>query len=383
MSNTSSQHLAVDGQSDRPVYRSGRSVSDAVAEHGLERAVKLSSNELPYGPLPSVQRVLVDFVTGGDGLNRYPDFRAAALKRAIADHHGIEIEQVTIGAGSSAIVEQLAIAFAAPGASVVTAAPSFELYRIAASLVDATATETKLRPDTVDVDDLLAAVTPRTRLVFVANPNNPTSTGITGGEIRRLAEHLPARCVLVVDEAYVDFADDPSATSADCLIDQHRNVAVLRTFSKAHGLASLRVGYLLAHPEIVIEVDRFAPPFQVNALGQIAAVASLGAGAELADRVRRIIDERRRVEVALARSGYVVPSSQANFVWMPTGGHSNELATEIERRGVITRPIGSYGLRITIGTPVENDTFLEALDAVVASRPDRTSAWSTVVPGTS
>lgn len=348
-----------------PLYRPGRTVDDALAEHGLQSAVKLSSNELPWGAGPEVAELLADAVRASDGLNRYPDFGAAALRDAAASHHGTSVGRVAVGCGSSSLVGQLARACAGPGDSVVVPETTFGLYAIAAAQVGADVVQVPMRSWTADADALAGACDERTRLLFLANPNNPTSTAIGWDELRELAAAVPSTCVLVVDGAYVDFADRARIGDDVSLVDEHPNVAVLRTFSKAHGLAALRVGYMVGQEHLVAAVDRQASPFHVNALGQLAAAASLRDRERLTRRAETIVAERERVAGELAARGWDLPRSEANFLWIPTAD-APALAAAREARSVITRPLPG-GVRVTTGTREENDRFLEALDAVAGA----------------
>jgi histidinol-phosphate aminotransferase len=353
-------------------YRPGRTAADLGAPGDV---VKLSSNELAFGALPSVAEAIVRATAGADGINRYPDFTSRVLRAAIAERHGLGADHVAVGCGSSSMIGQLCLALADAGDEVVTGTTTFDLYRIAAGNAGAAVVRASMPCDTFDVDSLLAAVTGSTRIVFVANPNNPTSTALPRAELDRLLARLPERCVLAVDEAYIDFADDPAAGSLDSAVGSGR-VAVLRTFSKAHGLAGLRVGYLLAAPALVRAVEQFSPPFQVNAVAQAAASASLAATSELAERIAGLVAERRRVTAHLTAAGWPPALSQANFVWLPFRSGSASVAAELEQHGVITRAIGDQGLRVTIGSPGENDRFLEALDESVGPRAaDLGRAW--------
>lgn len=329
-----------------------------MAEHGLSSAVKLASNELSLAPLPTVRRAIED---GLADLGRYPDHGAVALRQVLAAGLGVDARRVAVGCGSVGLLQQLALAYTGPGDEVVFGDPSFEAYPVFAALTGATGVPVPVQAQTLHVPSLVAALTPRTRLVLVANPNNPTGTALRTAELTALADALPEGCLLVVDEAYREFVTDPDVPDALALLGARPDVVVLRTFSKAHGLAALRVGYLLAHPAVIDAVDRVLPPFSVNALGQRAALASLAAPVELAERVAGVLAERDRVVAALTALGHVVPDAQANFVWLPVRDGAAPLGTALERLGVVTRVFPGVGVRITIGAPVENDLLLAAL----------------------
>lgn len=355
-----------------PAYRPGRSAGAAMADHGLESAVKLASNELPLRPLPSVGKAIE---AGIAVIGRYPDHLASDLRGQLADGLGVHADRVAVGSGSSGLLQQLAIAYAGPGDEIAYGWPSFEAYPVFAALVDATPRPIPLRRQTLDAAALVAALMSRTRLVLVANPNNPTGTALRSADLLTLADALPPGCLLVVDEAYREFVTGADVPDALDLLGDRPNVAVLRTFSKAHGLAALRVGYLIAHPEVVAAVDRVLVPFAVNGLGQLAASASLAAPHELADRVAGVVAERGLVTAALRSAGWVVPDAQANFVWLPARRAAAPLALALERLGVVTRPFAHLGVRVTIGTAPENDRFLTALARVTHDDPTVAGRW--------
>jgi histidinol-phosphate aminotransferase len=346
-----------------PRYQPGRSAEEVMAEHGLEAAVKLASNEAPFGPLPGVLDA-VSRVTGSSG--RYPDHTAWALRERLAAKHGRSVHHVTVGPGSVGLLQQLLLAFAGPGDEVLFPWPSFIAYPQFTMLAGAAAREAPLSDWRVDVEALLARVTDQTVVVLVANPNNPTSTAIGTAALDRLVDDLPARVLLIVDEAYHEYVTDPDVPDAIRRYGDRANVGVLRTFSKAWGLAGLRVGYLVAAPPVVEAVDAALIPFGVSAPAQAAALAALDAEDEVARRAALVVTERTRLRAELARRGIETPETQGNFVWMPVDGQAAELAVRLERRGVVTRPFPT-GIRITIGRPDEDDRLLAALDDSSAS----------------
>jgi histidinol-phosphate aminotransferase len=346
-----------------PAYRPGRSAAQAEADHGIVGAVKLASNELPFDPLPSVTTALE---AAARGLPAYPDHRATAVRERLAGRLDVPVEQVAVGAAASGILRQLADAYLAPGDGTVFADPSFEAYPILTEL--AGARWEKVRGDglVAHVQGLAAACTDRTRLVLLANPNNPTGTAVTGDEVGWLADHVPDGCLLVVDEAYHEFVTDPKVGTAADLVDRHPNVVTVRTFSKAYGLAGLRIGYAVAEPSVVAALDKVLVPFSVGSLAQAAALASLEASGDMAARVTAVVAERQRVLGELGGAGWEVPGSETNFVWLPVGAGGGGLAVDLERLGVVTRPIEGYGVRVTVADPASNDRFLDALAAVTA-----------------
>jgi histidinol-phosphate aminotransferase len=328
------------------------------------RTFKLSSNESPYDPLPSVEAVIAD---AGRYVNRYPDNAAAALTEAIADRFGVPPADVAVGCGSVGIAQQLLEAVGEPGAEVMYAWRSFEAYPYLTDLSGATSVRVPLRDYGHDLPAMAAAITDRTRLIFVCTPNNPTGTAVRRGELTQFLDQVPADCLVVIDEAYVQYVRDPDVPDGLSLYAGRPNVAVLRTFSKAYGLAGLRVGYLIGHEPVAQAVRKTMLPFTVNSLAQAAAIASLAAEAELLERVELVVKERDRVRHELLGQGWSVPPTEANFVWLPLGDRSEDFAAACDAAGVSVRPYAPDGVRVTIADPEANDAFL----AAAASYPHR------------
>jgi len=344
-----------------PVYKPGRSAEVAMRDHDLEHAVKLASNENPFAPLPSVLEAIDR--SASEALNRYADHRAEVLRAALAARLGVTAEQIAVGCGSVGLLQQIVLAFVERDEEVIYGWRSFEAYPIYSTIVGATQVQVPNRFQALDMAGIAAAVTDRTRLVLVTSPNNPTGTVVGHDELAALLDAVPADCLVVLDEAYYEYVTGQHAPDALALAAVHPHFAVLRTFSKAYGLAALRVGYLVGHPDVVSAVDQVLVPFTVNGLGQAAALASLAADDELAARVRQTVAERERLAAELrTRIALSVPDPQANFVWLPAGEQSAALTLELERAGVVTRPFPGEGVRVTVGAPEENDRFLAALD---------------------
>lgn len=345
-----------------PAYKPGKSAEATMAEHGLDRAAKLSSNENPFGPLPSV----VDAITrAARDTNRYPDSNATEVKAAIADRLGVTVDRVTVGPGSSGILLQALCSYAGPGDEVLFGWRSFEAYPIYTRTMGATDVPVALRGFDLDVDAIADAVNERTRMVMLANPNNPTGTVIAPDALRRFLDRVPSDVLVVLDEAYGEFVH-PGAT-CDGVVDfaDRPNVLVSRTLSKAYGLAGLRIGYGVGHPEVVGNLDKVRAPFAIPTVTQAATLASFAASAELAERVALLNRERDRVVAAVRSMGLPIPDSHANLVWLPCGEATASLFDALERRGVVTRAFHPEGLRISIGAPEDNDLFLRVLaDAV-------------------
>jgi histidinol-phosphate aminotransferase len=322
------------------------------------RSFKLSSNECPYGPLPSVLQVIAESAAGAAGLNRYPDNGAAELTAAIAARFGVPAGHVAVGCGSVGITQQLLTATAEPDAEVMYAWRSFEAYPMLTELTGATSVRVPLRDQAHDLAAMADAITDRTRLIFVCNPNNPTGTAVGRAELTAFLDRVPADCLVVLDEAYHEYVRDPDVPDGLTLYPTRPNVAVLRTFSKAYGLAALRVGFLVGHEPVVAAVRKTQLPFSVNALAQAAAVASLAAEPELLERVDAVVKERGRVRDELLDQGWTVPETEANFVWLPLGDDTEQFAQACERAGVSIRPFAPDGARISIGDPEANDAIL-------------------------
>ena len=347
-----------------PAYKPGKAAEQAEREHNIAEAIKLASNENPYPPPAAVVEAVAEACLGG---NLYCDHRATAVRQALADRLGLAVEQVTVGAGSVALLYQLATAYVDPGDEVVTPWISFEAYPISVQTMGGTLVKVPLTEEyAFDLDAVAAAVTARTKLVFLATPNNPTGTAVSTAAVARLVDRVPDDVVVVVDEAYREFADPALGNPVTDLLPRFANVAVARTFSKAYGLASLRVGYVMAHPEIVSAIDKCLIPFNVNGLAQAAALAALGddAAEEAQANIDAIRVERGRVADSLSADGWDIPDSQANFVWMSLGSRTDEVCVGLEQRGVVVRPFSGVGIRVTMGTPAQNDRFLATLAEV-------------------
>ena len=336
-----------------PVYKPGRPSA------GGQRSFKLSSNESPYPPLPSVLEAIAE---AAQHTNRYPDLAASAVVQALADKLDVPAEHVVVGCGSVGVATQLVEAFAGPGDEVVYAWRSFEAYPIIVQVAGATAVPVPLTSGAVhDLDAMAAAITPRTRIVLVCNPNNPTGTAVHRAPLEAFLDAAPSDCLIVLDEAYREFNRDPDVPDAVTLYRDRPNVAVLRTFSKAYGLAGLRVGYAVAHPAVADAIRMTSVPFAVSSIAQAAAVASLQpvAERELLERVDVTVSERARVSTALRAAGWHIPDSEANFVWLATGQATESSAAACADAGVVVRPFAGEGLRVTIGEPEANDIFLK------------------------
>lgn len=343
----------------------------ALRRAASEALIELGSNENPYGPSPeardAVQRSLGE-------LALYPDPRGGDLKRALSKQHGVAADRIVLGNGSHELLMQLAQVFAGPGAGVVASQYGFAVYSIAAAAVGAPFTAAPAlpidhaMPGGHDLDAITSAVGANTHLVYLANPNNPTGTWFDAEALGRFLARIPDDVIVAIDEAYAEFADAPEWASAIPLVAKHPNLVVLRTFSKAHALAGLRVGYAIAQPELIGWLERVRESFNVNLPGLAAAEASLGDPRHLAEGVGKNKVEREHLAAALRSRGLFVFPSQTNFLLVRFGEDANRIDDAMRARGIVLRPMGGYGLpdclRITVGTAGQNAALLAALDAV-------------------
>jgi histidinol-phosphate aminotransferase len=323
-------------------------------------AYKLSSNENPYPPLPGVMERVVAAV---GSFNRYPDMACTGLMSELADRFGVPLEHLATGTGSVGVAQQLLQATAGPGDEVIYAWRSFEAYPIITQISGATSVRVPLTPgDVHDLDAMADAITDRTRLIFVCNPNNPTGTAVRRAELERFLDRVPSDVLVVLDEAYREFVRDVEVPDGVEFYRQRPNVCVLRTFSKAYGLAGLRVGFAIAREPVAAALRKTAVPFGVSQLAQDAAVASLRAEDELLGRVGSLVCERNRVVEALRGQGWTVPDTQANFVWLRLGERTLDFASVCEGAGVVVRPFVGEGVRVTVGETEANDIFLKVTE---------------------
>ncbi|MCA5891914.1 histidinol-phosphate transaminase [Isoptericola sp. NEAU-Y5] len=322
------------------------------------RLWKLSSNENPYAPLPSVLEAIARAAAEA---NRYPDMYATDLVAALAAHVGVPNDQVVVGNGSVAVLSHVLQAVVEPGDEVVYPWRSFEAYPIAVAVAGGASVTVPVGHDgRLDLPAMTAAVTPRTRVVMVCTPNNPTGPAVHADELETLLAAVPGDVLVIVDEAYLEFVRDPQAPDGVDLLRRHPNVVLLRTLSKAYGLAGLRVGYAVAAPRLAAGIRAVSTPFGVSHVAQAAALASLEAAAqaELLEHVSALVAERDRVTAALRSQGWELPETHANFVWFPLAEATMDRAAEATAAGVLVRPFAGDGLRVSIGEVEANDAFL-------------------------
>lgn len=343
-----------------PTYKPGRPPATEEGD-ASGPAFKLSSNENPYPPLPGV----LEAATAAAGsFNRYPDLACSALTTELAERFDVPASHVATGTGSVGVAQQLIQVTSGPGDEVVYAWRSFEAYPIITRISGATPVQVPLDADERhDLDAMADAVTERTRLIFVCNPNNPTGTVVRRAELERFLDRVPSDVLVVLDEAYREFITDAEVPDGIDLYRERPNVAVLRTFSKAYGLAGLRVGFAIAHDPVAEALRKTAVPFGVSQLAQDAAVASLRAEPALLERVDGLVTERARVVEALAGQGWTVPETQANFVWLRLGERTGDFAAACEKAGVTVRPFAGEGVRITVAEAEANAILLRTAEA--------------------
>jgi histidinol-phosphate aminotransferase len=350
-------------------YQPGKPIEDVQRELGLERVVKLASNEGPFPPLEAALEAMTGSVRD---LNRYPDGGIYRLHEALAARHGVGLDEICVGAGADGCLDLLSQAVLDPGDEIVCGWPSFPSYVIYARKQAAVARLVPLRELRYDLDGLLAAITPRTKLVYVCHPNNPTGTMNTRAELDAFFDRLPDHVLAVVDQAYFEYVDDPDYPDAiEAYVKAGRPALVLRTFSKIYGLAGLRVGYAVGPRDVIAAMTKLRRPFDVTTTAQVAALASLDDGGEIARRSELNREGRERLAATLSEHG-LEPAGGAvgNFVYVEVGDDAPRLYDALLREGVIVRPLAGFGapgaLRISVGTPEENEFFSQALGRVLA-----------------
>jgi histidinol-phosphate aminotransferase len=365
------QQLASSGIRRLRAYDPGHDLVALRRRFGGDGLVELGANENPYGPSPRVREAML---TTFEDLRRYPDPLGGGLKRALADRHGVATGQLLLGNGSHELLMQLAQVFAGPGLSVVASQYGFAVYALAAQAAGADFVAAPALPREHamplghDLDAIAAAITPSTRLVYLANPNNPTGTWFEAVALAAFLARVPEDVLVVIDEAYAEFADASGHASALSLLGQHHNLVVTRTFSKAYALAALRVGYAVAHPALIAVMERVRESFNVNAVGLAAAEAALGDVEHLQAACAGNREQRQILGAALRERGHRVYPSQTNFLLVGFGPQGDAIEKGLLARGVVTRPMAGYGLpeclRITVGNAAENARLLQALDQV-------------------
>jgi histidinol-phosphate aminotransferase len=349
-------------------YEPGKPVEEVQRELGLDRVVKLASNEGPFPPFPAALEAIER--TARD-LNRYPDGGVWALRVALAERHRVAFDEVVVGAGADGVIDLLSQATLDPGDEIVCGWPSFPSYVLDAAKLGAVSVKVPLRDHTYDLDAMLAAIGPRTKLVYVCHPNNPTGTANGRRELAAFLDRVPGHVLVVLDQAYYEYIDDPEYSDG---IEEHfkqgRRIVVLRTFSKIYGLAGERVGYAIAPPDVVVATSKVRRAFDVAATAQAAALASIGNDTEIAHRRAQNASGRAALEVTLREHGLEPPGpALGNFVYAEVGD-GRALFEQLLRQGVIVRPLTGFGapgaIRVSVGTAEENGIFAEALGHVLS-----------------
>ncbi|MEX3762903.1 histidinol-phosphate transaminase [Paraburkholderia phenoliruptrix] len=354
-------------------YIAGKPISEVAREFGLDEAkiVKLASNENPLGMPESAQRAMAQ---AASELGRYPDANAFELKTALGERYGVPSDWITLGNGSNDILEIAAHAFVEKGQSIIYAQYSFAVYALATQGLGARAIVVPAVKFGHDLDAMLAAITDDTRLIFVANPNNPTGTFIEGPKLEAFLDKVPRHVAVVLDEAYTEYLPAEKRYDSIEWVRRYPNLLVSRTFSKAFGLAGLRVGFAIAQPQLTDLLNRLRQPFNVNTLAQAAAIAALNDKVFLEKSAALNAQGYRRLTEAFDKLGLEYVPSDGNFVLVRVGDDDaagNRVNLELLKQGVIVRPVGNYGLpqwlRVTIGLPEENEAFIAALEKTLAT----------------
>jgi len=343
-------------------YVPGKPISDVQRELGLTEVIKLASNENPFGCSKNVEKVLKDFLSD---IALYPDGNATVLREKLAAKHGLKPEQFIFGAGSNEIITFIAQVFLNPGDESIYADPSFTWYDTAVKMSGANPVTIPLKDYSHDLDAMKNAVSDRTKIIWICNPNNPTGTIVTTQQLDNFLESVPGNIVIVLDEAYYEYARGDVYPETVPLLEKYPNLIILRTFSKAYGLASLRVGYGMASGEIVSYLNRIRPPFNINTLAQMAAAAAL----DDQDFVQNTVTETRKglnfLYNAFDEMNLHYVKSYTNFIWVETCLPSKELFDKLLRKGVIIRPFMGNWVRITVGTNEENNKLISAMKEVL------------------
>lgn len=361
--------LALAGVRGLRPYEPGKPIEELEREYGVSNAIKLASNENPLGPgkiaLSAIEQELNE-------LGRYPDGNGYALKRKLAKKHGVDVDQITLGNGSNDVLEFVARAFVSPSQEVMFSQHSFAVYPIVTQAVGAKALVTPARRWGYDLDAMAKAISDKTRVVFIANPNNPTGTWLATAELKQFVASLPDHVICVVDEAYAEYVEISDYPDATIWLPEFENLLVTRTFSKIHGLAGLRIGYGVSGAGIADMLNRVRQPFNVNSLALVAAESALDDDDHILKSRQLNRDGMIQLQNAFERMGLRYIPSAGNFIAVDVVRKGADVYEQLLRRGVIVRPVANYEmpnhLRITIGTESENERFIAALDEVLADQ---------------
>ena len=350
-------------------YEPGKPVEELERELGIHDAIKLASNENPLPPSDRVQQAIIAALSHA---NRYPDGSGFYLRQAVAKKHGFTPDQIMLGNGSNDLIELIVRSFMRPGDEAVVPHPSFVVYPMIVQAVGGIRVMVMLRDSRLDLEAMARAITPQTKIVFIANPNNPTATIVTKSEVDHFMARIPERTIVVFDEAYFEFAQGPDFPDVLSYVREGRKVLVLRTFSKANSLAGLRVGYAVGDADAVSLMNRIRQPFNVNSLAQVAALAAIEDETHVLECVRMNEAGKAYLYEEFKTLGVKYVPSRANFILVDVGRNAADIYQKLLHEGVIVRPMTSFGtetaLRITIGTPDENRRLIKGLRAVLGSK---------------
>jgi histidinol-phosphate aminotransferase len=348
-------------------YPAGKPIEEVQREYGLETVIKMASNENPLGPSPKAMDAVRLALTE---VNRYPDANGYLLRVALSKKLNIPLEHLIIGNGSDELVLFIALTYLGPKDRIIVSDKAFIRYEMAAHVMEAQCMHVPMKDFHHDLEGMTKAVGPETRAIFFSNPNNPVGTMVERKAVEKLLDAVPPRVLIIIDEAYREYVDHPDYPDALTYLETHPNVIVLRTFSKVHGLAGLRVGYGIAHPQIIHDINRVRPPFNVNRLAQVAALAALEDEEHVQRTVQMNADQKEYLQRELTRLKIGFVPSSTNFLLIDTALDSLQVSQHLLRQGIIIRPLAGFGMpthiRVTIGTPEQNRVFVQAFERILA-----------------
>jgi histidinol-phosphate aminotransferase len=345
-------------------YIPGKPIEELERELGISGSVKLASNENPLGPSP---KAIAAIKKALDGLNRYPDGSGHYLSRALAGKYGVDASQVLLGNGSNELIELLIRTFVRPGDEVISADPSFVVYKMITQAAGGTNVIIPCKDSRHDLDAMAERITPKTKVVFIANPNNPTGTMNTRAEMDRFIGRLPDHVLVAVDEAYFEYVTHADYPESLDYVKDGRNLVALRTFSKIYGLAGLRIGYGITLPEIAELVNKVRQPFNTSSLAQIGAAAALADRKHVEKSIATNNEGKQYLSLSFDRLGVSYVPTEANFIFFEVPRDGKELYDALLKQGVIIRPMGGNKLRVSVGTPEENKRFVEELEKAITA----------------
>jgi histidinol-phosphate aminotransferase len=343
-------------------YVPGKPIEELERELGISGSIKLASNENPLGPSPKAVAAVKKAL---EGLNRYPDGSGFYLSQALAKHYGVDILQVILGNGSNELIELAVRTFVQPGDEVISADPSFVVYKMITQAAGGTNVIVPCKDLRHDLDAMAERITPKTKIVFIANPNNPTGTMNTRAEMDRFMGRVPGHVIVAVDEAYCEYVTHADYPDSLDTLKAGKNILALRTFSKIHGLAGLRIGYGITTPEIAELMNKVRQPFNTNTAGQVAALAALADRKHVEKSIANNNEGKQFLYQSFQRLGLSYTPTETNFVFFETALDGRELYNALLKQGVIIRPMGGRNLRVTIGLPDENRRFVAELEKII------------------